>query len=725
MGTWDPLASAQRAKDSTPGELNSASRLARRRRFLDEALGDTEKARQFHERIIQGNELQDINYLSRGVRAADAIARIVIRRPDGRLAGHGSGFLVAPGLLLTNHHVLPDHASALRSSAEFRYERDISGRALTPIPFQLDPGRFFHAHEALDFALVSVAARSEQDNTDLSAFGFLPLIETLGKVVDGEWLTIVQHPNGERKQLCIRENQLLQIRGDVLWYSTDTVAGSSGSPVFNNDWIVVALHHSGIPEKKDGRIQTVDGRDWDPQRDGEDRIKWVANEGIRISRIVQQLRADHSENPLLAPIFNATPADAHRATFDRPGESLPSAFSNNSTISHQPTTMPLQESRQITVRLGISPKGEVSLLSGGSSARESAFFEEARRRAPRRERIHVPFDPTYADRNGFQPDLLGTAGKRVNLPTLTPAVRQLAAELIGSSGDIELKYHNYSVVMNKVRRLAIYSAANVRADQRYTLSRSSYSDESDWRADRRISESHQLVNFYYRGNRFDRGHLTRNEDLEFGPTPQAAMQSAIDTLHYTNIVPQHESFNAGKLRRGEDDGGLDLGLWGQLEKHILEQGIRANNFAAQVFTGPVLDEGDPDHPDFEDLPYPVRFWKVIAALDSAGDLFATAFLLDQTAIVDHFGITEAAPIDAFKTYQVPIAEIERLTGLLFTSGTGTTTASLSAVDPLGGSTPPRRRRRRDFNESSSPAAADDAPDSYLPLQNFTDIRTRG
>ena len=36
--------------------------------------------------------------------------------------------------------------------------------------------------------------------------------------------------------------------GEVLHhYSTDTEAGSSGSPVFNDQWEVVALHHSVKP----------------------------------------------------------------------------------------------------------------------------------------------------------------------------------------------------------------------------------------------------------------------------------------------------------------------------------------------------------------------------------------------------------------------------------------------------------------------------------------------
>src|SRR6185369_6114461 len=100
--------------------------------------------------------------------------------------------------------------------------------------------------------------------------------ETTGKVTIGEWLTIIQHPNGEQKQVCVRENRMIERTDDVVWYSADTLGGSSGSPVFNNDWYVVALHHSGVPEMVGNRIQTVDGHDWDPNRDSEEKVKWIA-----------------------------------------------------------------------------------------------------------------------------------------------------------------------------------------------------------------------------------------------------------------------------------------------------------------------------------------------------------------------------------------------------------------------------------------------------------------
>jgi endonuclease G len=58
-----------------------------------------------------------------------------------------------------------------------------------------------------------------------------------------------------------------------LHYTTDTQPGSSGPPVYKDQWYVAALHHAGIPEHDaHGNI-----------------IGWVANEGVRISKIMAHL----------------------------------------------------------------------------------------------------------------------------------------------------------------------------------------------------------------------------------------------------------------------------------------------------------------------------------------------------------------------------------------------------------------------------------------------------
>ena len=240
-----------------------------------------------------------------------AVFRVVVRNAGGRVLGYGSGFLVGSGVLLTNNHVLPSSDVARNSDAEAFYEFGVAGEESVPQRFAFEPDRLFHTSKDLDFTIVAVAPIARGGNGRLADIGWLPLIGSAGKAVEGEWLTIIQHPKGERKQLCVRENQLLKRDADVLWYSTDTLGGSSGAPVYNNDWLLVALHHSGVPETRDGKWQTIDGRDYDPSRDDETRIKWVANEGIRVSRIVETLRTDNriATHPMVVQMLDVGVAD--------------------------------------------------------------------------------------------------------------------------------------------------------------------------------------------------------------------------------------------------------------------------------------------------------------------------------------------------------------------------------------------------------------------------------
>ena len=89
------------------------------------------------------------------------------------------------------------------------------------------------------------------------------------------------------------ENQVTGMPEErFLHYQTDTAPGSSGSPVFNDQWEVVALHHSGVPRRNsEGKILTVDGRIWTGSM-GEHRIDWVANEGIRVVAIITALQEE-------------------------------------------------------------------------------------------------------------------------------------------------------------------------------------------------------------------------------------------------------------------------------------------------------------------------------------------------------------------------------------------------------------------------------------------------
>lgn len=234
------------------------------------------------ERIIGQNDLFPVSYLEAGTQAAKPVCRIEIKNQKGTILGYGTGFLVTPSLLLTNNHVLENSDTAKFSIAQFNYEIDLDQNERPMKSFNLQPERFFLTNEALDFTLVAVEEVSA-DGTEISDFGFLSLIPQTGKGVVGEYVSIIQHPSGEPKAVAIRENQILDVFDDYIHYSTDTMPGSSGSPVYNDEWIVISLHHAGVPNPND-------------------QAEFIANEGIRISSIigfVEEESANMNENQKL------------------------------------------------------------------------------------------------------------------------------------------------------------------------------------------------------------------------------------------------------------------------------------------------------------------------------------------------------------------------------------------------------------------------------------------
>ena len=242
------------------------------------------------ERIFQQNDLLAVRYLELGLRTARCVGRVRIRDGAGRTLGFGTGFLVAPRLMLTNNHVLESAQQAANSQIEFNFQESLDGESLTTTVFGLAPADLFITNKGLDFSLVAVAPRAV-DGTPVESFGFTRLIEEEGKLVVKESVSIIQHPNGEPKQLAIRENRVVDILTNFVQYQTDTAPGSSGSPVLNDQWEVVALHHSGVPKRDaNGNILAIDGSVWKPSM-GDQRINWISNEGVRVSRILAHIKA--------------------------------------------------------------------------------------------------------------------------------------------------------------------------------------------------------------------------------------------------------------------------------------------------------------------------------------------------------------------------------------------------------------------------------------------------
>jgi V8-like Glu-specific endopeptidase len=149
---------------------------------------------------------------------------------------------------------------------EFNYEEDAQGRLLPLHSYSLN-GNTAHTDATLDYCFVEVEEKEGQP--PLAFWGRLAF-ETSVPPSRGDHVTIIQHPEGGPKQIAITANWVVNVFGSRLQYTTDTLPGSSGSPVFNDRWRVIALHHAG------GNLVFNERGD-----------RMFANEGILISDILR------------------------------------------------------------------------------------------------------------------------------------------------------------------------------------------------------------------------------------------------------------------------------------------------------------------------------------------------------------------------------------------------------------------------------------------------------
>jgi endonuclease G, mitochondrial len=248
------------------------------------------------ERVIAGSDLMPIYYLEKGKKVAESICRIELMDEMNNTQGYGTGFMVSPSLLMTNNHVIGNPDDCKNSLAQFHFEKDLTFIDKPVVSFRFNPRKFFYTNKALDFTLVCVNPTS-LDNQPLSNFGYLALIKKSGKAVIGEYVSIIQHPKGSQKQVAMRENRVIDIFDDFVHSKADTEPGSSGSPVFNDQWTIVSLHHSGVPRKdSQGNYLAVDGKVWTPDLP-DSKIDWIGNESIRVSSIVSHLENIVSQIP--------------------------------------------------------------------------------------------------------------------------------------------------------------------------------------------------------------------------------------------------------------------------------------------------------------------------------------------------------------------------------------------------------------------------------------------
>ncbi|MBR1030332.1 trypsin-like peptidase domain-containing protein [Bradyrhizobium liaoningense] len=273
------------------------------------------------ERVLGKSDLLSTTFLERGVAAARAVVRISVRR-NGHMV-IATGFLVSPRLLMTAAHVIPTAEDAALAYAEFDYQDGPDGLLLpiTRVPCAVD--RFFFADARLDVAVVALHEDAGRH------FGWLRLGASESKALVGEYLSTVGHPMGGPKQIALRELPIIDVGDPFFWCTSQTVPGSSGAPLFNDQWELVGMQHASSWSADAGRraqARTSRTRAAETSRH-------LAIEAVRSSRIVKALTARGMEfpgdgtalieellyaRPMVAPVVSAAPAQ----TIARPSVDL-------------------------------------------------------------------------------------------------------------------------------------------------------------------------------------------------------------------------------------------------------------------------------------------------------------------------------------------------------------------------------------------------------------------
>lgn len=600
-----------------------------------------------YERAIGENDSVYSNFIDLIYEAKTKVGRIAVIEGNS-VDGYATGFMVSNKLMLTNWHVLSNKNEAINSTIEFNYEYDKRGNLKESITFGLAPEVFFYSDKSLDFCLVAVKQTDLANQHSLSEIGSLYLSPSSGKIGDigKESLNIIHHPNGNPKQLSIRENKFIKVLSNAIWYESDTSQGSSGAPVFNDQWQLVALHHMGIASK-DNSGDYLDKKGHPIPRDANNKIDiskihWIANEGIRVSSIRKRIAEIFPNNPLIdAVLKNSTPVQSsleHNLKID-------SNSNQNSSVTRETVNISIPSYLlESTKKLSFNISSKISKYEKSISNIHLTEFESLR----------LERTINYKKCTGYKNDFLGTGIKNITIPKPKKHLKNRIAKIIGSNAYI-LKYHKFSVIFDSFHQMPFISAINIDGDEG---KRTDFTKRNDkWIRDRRISLSAQLDNDFYYKSGFDRGHMSRREDANWGDTANEAKLNADLTCVYTNACPQVPALNRSNQK----------GLWGKIEKIILEKGaIKQNGKTGKitVFSGPIFSDTDPV---LRAVSIPMSFYKIVIWLTDNHELKATAFILTQSELISSIDY-EAIDIDQnneFKEYHCSIQHLEERTGLDF------------------------------------------------------------
>jgi endonuclease G len=240
--------------------------------------------------------------------------------------------------------------------------------------------------------------------------------------------------------------------------------------------------------------------------------------------------------------------------------------------------------------------------------------------------------------DGFDPDHL--PGFSVRLPE--PATPVVGGDIRPTkTGEPVRHCTHFSLALSASRRFCRWVAWNLDGGSHITTG----DDRREFAFDPAYAADHQIGGDLYRDNDLDQGHIAAFSDVSWKTGADAALARR-ESCYFTNITPQLASFNRSSLK----------GVWGQLESEIAKE---ATTSRLSELGGPVLRDDDLE---YHGVLVPRDFWKIILYVDDDRSLRAKAFRLTQQDLEGDLGFL---PLDEFRIFQQPVAEIAAEVGLDF------------------------------------------------------------
>jgi len=211
------------------------------------------------EQILGRDRFRNLRWYRTGIERARAVCKLVGAHGEG----FGTGFLVRAedlGLRHASDWVVLTNAHVVSESAE---ERAGTPAAVPPDEASL---RFEASDEPeRHYAITRVLASSPRRELDFSVLALdgegdfpepiriarrLPLLESEQRVY------VIGHPRGGDIAFSLNDNLLIDHEAPKVHYRSPTEGGSSGSPLFNQNWELIGLHHAGGKDmpKLNGRV---------------------------------------------------------------------------------------------------------------------------------------------------------------------------------------------------------------------------------------------------------------------------------------------------------------------------------------------------------------------------------------------------------------------------------------------------------------------------------------